>query len=63
MLGHSKYHPQLVHKVSLLYEKSEKPTMTLESLVKLVGAQLEFKLGLQVVECKKLLLFFPLNEG
>jgi hypothetical protein len=54
MLNHSKYQPQLVHKVYLLYEKNEKPTMTLESLVKLVGAQLEFKLGFQVVECKKI---------
>jgi hypothetical protein len=31
----------------------KKPTMTLESFVKLVGAQLEFKLGFQIVECKK----------
>jgi hypothetical protein len=39
---------------------TEKPTMTLESLVKLVSAQLEFKLGFQVVECKKIIivLFF-----
>jgi len=54
MLSHSNYQPQLLHKVSWLYEKNEKPNMTLESLVKLVGAQLEFKLGFQVVECKKI---------
>jgi len=28
----------------------KKPTMTMESLVELVGAQLEFKLGFQIVE-------------
>jgi hypothetical protein len=37
--------------------------MTLEFLVKLVGAQLEFKLGFQVVECKKIAIVLSFKWG
>jgi hypothetical protein len=56
-----------VHEVSLHCEKHKQPTMTLEYLVMLVGAQLESKLNV-VKQCKaydddeKLLFHFLLNE-
>jgi hypothetical protein len=57
-----------VHEVSLHCGKHNQPTMTLESLIMLVGAQLESKLNV-LKQCnahdddEKLLLHFLLNEG
>jgi hypothetical protein len=57
-----------VHEVSLHCEKHKQPTMIIESLVVLVGAQLESKLNV-FKQCKandddeKLLFHFLLNKG